>query len=115
MRGLGYYAYLPTETLGGVAEAIYYPIIFGPSLEIFPDIKGTASSVIMSMRALIIAATVAVAGYLYNGEVLNLALVMFSMTAFCLGLTLYFLKAGYCKRQNKKTREKGVPRVYKTI
>jgi DHA1 family bicyclomycin/chloramphenicol resistance-like MFS transporter len=84
-------------TVGGIAEAVYYPIIFGRSLEIFPEIKGTSSSVIMSMRALIIAATVAIAGYLYNGEVLNLALVMFTMTALCLGLTLYFLKAGLLK------------------
>ncbi len=85
-------------TIGGVAEAIYYPIIFGPSLEIFPEIKGTASSVIMSMRALIIAITVAIAGYLYDGEVFTLALVMLTITTICLGLTLYFLRAGLLKK-----------------
>ncbi|GAB4162578.1 MAG: rhizoferrin import MFS transporter FslD [Rickettsiaceae bacterium] len=43
----------------GIGAAITYPVIFAKSLDIFPDIKGTASSAIMSMRALLCAGFIA--------------------------------------------------------
>lgn len=81
-------------TAVGIFEAVYYPVVFGASLEIFPTIKGTSSSVIMSMRALIIAIVVAIAGYFYDGGILTLSFVMFSVAFLCMILTFYVVKAG---------------------
>lgn len=60
--------------------AICYSIIFAKSLEIFPKLKGTATSVIMSMRALLCAAFVWLASLLYNGQAISVALVVFLAT-----------------------------------
>lgn len=60
----------------GAGAAISYPIIFAKSLNIFPDIRGTASSALMATRALVIGVFVALASYLYNGTMLNVAFVL---------------------------------------
>jgi DHA1 family bicyclomycin/chloramphenicol resistance-like MFS transporter len=60
----------------GVGSAISYPIIFSKSLEIFPKIKGTASSAIMAMRALICAWTVAISSYFYSGHLITVAVAL---------------------------------------
>jgi DHA1 family bicyclomycin/chloramphenicol resistance-like MFS transporter len=56
--------------------ALIYPPIFSMSLDMYPEIKGTASSLIMSMRAFLVASFVALSSFLYNGELLHIALVM---------------------------------------
>jgi DHA1 family bicyclomycin/chloramphenicol resistance-like MFS transporter len=53
-------------SLVGLGGAISYPAIFARSLEIFPDIKGTVSSVIMSMRSFLCFIFVAFTSYAYN-------------------------------------------------
>lgn len=57
-----------------IGAAITYPIIFTKSLEIFPEIKGIASSAIMGSRALLVAGFVAFTSYIYDGTLLNVAL-----------------------------------------
>lgn len=54
--------------------AVCYPIIFSNSLSIFPHMYGTASSAIMSLRALLISAFTSFAGYMYNGQLIRVAL-----------------------------------------
>lgn len=72
--------------------AIVYPLIFASSLEIFPDIRGAASSLIMSFRSLLISFSIALMGYFYNGTAYNVALIILGImiVAFC--LTLLILK-----------------------
>lgn len=56
--------------------AISYPVIFASSLEIYPDLKGIASSAIMGMRALLLASIVSLSGYFYNGHPIRLAFII---------------------------------------
>lgn len=56
--------------------AISYPVIFSSSLEIFPEIKGIASSSIMAMRALLVGSIVSLSGYFYNGHPIRVATVI---------------------------------------
>lgn len=58
--------------------AISYPAVFADSLEIFPHAKGTAASIIMSLRNFLCAGFIALAGFFYTGEPLPVFLVLLS-------------------------------------
>ena len=60
-----------------ISSATYYPVVFARSMEIVPKLKGTASSFIMALRMLMCGAFVAVTGYLYNGTLLPVSLIIF--------------------------------------
>jgi len=64
-----------------IGSAVLYPIIFPKSLEIFPALKGTASSIIMSLRCFLCAGATGVASYCYSGTPMSLAWVLVAMTA----------------------------------
>lgn len=69
-----------------IGDAIVYAIIFTLSLEIFPDMKGVASSAIMSVRALLVFAFVGLMGSVYNDELISyvwVCLLIFVPTCFC--------------------------------
>ncbi len=71
-------AFLTTLTVSifSIGFALFYPTVFTASLEIFPDIKGSATSLIMSKRAVIVALATWVMGYFYNGNSTRVALIM---------------------------------------
>jgi DHA1 family bicyclomycin/chloramphenicol resistance-like MFS transporter len=77
--------------------AIYYPIIFSASLEIYPGIKGIASSLIMAMRALLVAAVVGIVGYFYDGTLLNVALILLLIVLIGAGLTVGLVRVLFPK------------------
>lgn len=72
-------AYLTTlfMSLFGIGFAVCYPVLFGNSLSIFPALQGSASSLIMGSRALLVAVSTAITSYLYNGHSSMLALSIF--------------------------------------
>jgi DHA1 family bicyclomycin/chloramphenicol resistance-like MFS transporter len=73
--------------------AVVYPIVFAASLEVFPEMKGTASSAIMGARSFICAAAVGFMGSVYNGTLFNVSLVM-ALIGVCGTLfILYVLKS----------------------
>jgi DHA1 family bicyclomycin/chloramphenicol resistance-like MFS transporter len=76
----------------GTGSAIVYPVVFVRSLEIFPEIKGTASSAIMAMRALICAGFVAIVSYFYAGQLINVAIVLLVVVSLIVLLTSFLLK-----------------------
>lgn len=76
-----------TMTIFSIGFALCYPVIFSSSLEIFPEIKGTASSAIMSMRALICSALISISGYFYNDHIFSIGLLIF--IGSCIGVILY--------------------------
>jgi MFS transporter, DHA1 family, multidrug resistance protein len=86
-------------SLVGLGAAISYPVIFAGSLEIFPDIKGTASSAIMSMRSFLCFAFVAITSYMYNGDPLRIALIVLSATLMCLFFTTNLLRSVLFSRE----------------
>lgn len=74
--GEGPYTLTALISLFCVGFAICYPVIFGRSLEIFPELRGTASSVIMSVRSLLVSVFTAVGSQLFDGGVFMMAVVM---------------------------------------
>lgn len=82
----GAYSTTLSMILFSSGAAIVYPLVFASSLEIFPDMRGTASSLIMSFRAFIISVSVALMGYFYDGSARNVALIILviMILAFCL-------------------------------
>ncbi len=78
--------------LFSLGNAICYSIIFTFSLEIFPDIKGTASSAIMGMRALLCGLLIGLTSYLYNGDPSRVAVVMCLAVVLGLMLTIHLIK-----------------------
>nr|CCA29199.1 hypothetical protein [Myxococcus xanthus] len=70
------YALTALISLYCVGFALCYPVIFGRSMEIFPELRGTASSVIMSVRSLLVSLLTAAASYFFNGKVVTVAAVM---------------------------------------
>lgn len=76
--------YLPREpwvmtffmSLFCIAFAICYPVIFSASLSVFPELRGTASSVIMGIRALLVSAFTGATSYLYNAEPITVAFII---------------------------------------
>lgn len=76
--------------LSSAGFAIIYPIIFAHSVEVFPEIRGTASSALMSMRYLICSIGTGVAIYIYKGNVLEIALFMVGI-GVCSYLLLYYI------------------------
>jgi MFS transporter, DHA1 family, multidrug resistance protein len=79
----------------GAGFALSYPIIFASSLEIFPEIKGTASSAIMAMRALICSSMTALVSYLYNGHLNRVAAVMMIVLLILSLLTRAWLQKNF--------------------
>jgi DHA1 family bicyclomycin/chloramphenicol resistance-like MFS transporter len=82
-------------SLVGLGGAISYPVIFAGSLEIFPNIKGTASSVIMSMRSFLCFAFIAITSYLYTGSPLRIALIVLSANIICLAFIANLLRSSH--------------------
>ncbi|MCE3230107.1 MAG: drug resistance transporter [Alphaproteobacteria bacterium] len=80
--------------VGCIGAALFYPIIFAASIEIFPEIKGTSSSLVMSMRSFVCFACVGVAGHIYNGHPLRIALVILSASLLSAFFILSLLRSG---------------------
>lgn len=75
-----------------IGAAILYPIVFAESIEIFPEIKGTASSMIMGLRYLLCSCITWAASYFYNDTVASLSMVIFITTCLITLIVLYLLQ-----------------------
>ncbi len=71
--------------------AICYPIIFSISLELFPAIKGAASSLTMALRALICSMVVGLTSFLYSGHPFSIFLIILIVTILIFGITKWYL------------------------
>ena len=82
-----------------VGFAICYPVIFSLSLEVFPENKGTASSAIMGMRALLVAIFTGLTSMLYNGHIIIIAyIILLAVTLGCI-FSIYLLKSNLLSTQ----------------
>lgn len=75
-----------------IGSAFLYPIIFASSLEIFPEIKGFASSAIMTIRYLLCSLVTGFTIYLYDGDFIALSLIMFGLGVMISILSIFLLK-----------------------
>lgn len=82
-----------------IGFALSYPSIYSFSLEIFPKLKGTASSAVIGSRALIVSFYVALTGFFFDGGSFNLAMMVFlaAFISFVLFIEIfkdkYFIKS----------------------
>ncbi len=79
-------------TIFGIGAATTYPVIFAKSMDLFPDIKGTASSAIMALRSLICSIFVAISSYLYSGDLLTVAAMVLLAAVLTSLVTIKLLK-----------------------
>ena len=77
--------------------ALIYPIVFAYSMEIFPTMKGTASSVIMSFRYLICAGLTFISSYNFDGSILSLAVTLFYCAVVIMALGLFLIPELYSR------------------
>lgn len=77
-----------TMSLFCIGSALLYPIIFAYSMEIFPQIKGTASSAIMGLRYLLCSSITGLASYYYHGSPATMHYLLLALTAMITILTI---------------------------
>ncbi|MBN9412539.1 MAG: multidrug effflux MFS transporter [Candidatus Paracaedimonas acanthamoebae] len=73
-----------------IGFALCYPIIFSRSLELFPHIKGTASSLTMALRALICALIVSLTSVFCNNNPRAVFLIILCVTLLAFVMTRYY-------------------------
>ncbi len=61
-------------SLFSLGFALCYPIIFQKSLEYFPELRGSASSLIMGVRAILVTVITGITSFYYNGTVLSMSI-----------------------------------------
>ncbi|WP_395462647.1 multidrug effflux MFS transporter [Wolbachia endosymbiont of Cantharis cryptica] len=71
--------------------AICQAVIFNASLNVFPEIKGTASSAVSCIRSFIMAIFIGLTSYVYNGQAISVSLLVLSAVALELIFTAYLL------------------------
>ncbi|AIF81366.1 drug resistance transporter [endosymbiont of Acanthamoeba sp. UWC8] len=70
-----------------IGFAILYPLIFARSMEIFPNKKGVASSLIISIRYLLCSAVTWLANCFYNGSAASFGLINLVLSIIIVSLT----------------------------
>lgn len=70
--------------------AVVYPVVFADSMEIFPNVKGIASSVIMSIRAFLCFVVIGISSYFYNGFLWPISLIML-IIVLIVGAGIFYL------------------------
>ncbi len=72
--------------------ATFQPVIFNASINVFPEIKGTASSAVSFIRAFIMAIFIGLTSYVYNGQAISVAVLVLSAIVLELVFTVYLLR-----------------------
>ncbi|WCR53123.1 MAG: hypothetical protein PG981_000145 [Wolbachia endosymbiont of Ctenocephalides orientis wCori] len=73
--------------------AICQAVVFNASINVFPEIKGTASSAIPCIRSFIMAIFIGLTSYVYNGQVISVSLLVLSAVMLELVFTVYLLRS----------------------
>jgi MFS transporter, DHA1 family, multidrug resistance protein len=76
-----------TMSLFCIGFSLLYPIIFAYSMDIFPSMKGMASSVIMSLRYLLCSVVTGIGSYCFRGQPIQLSIVLFLVVLVIIVLT----------------------------
>jgi DHA1 family bicyclomycin/chloramphenicol resistance-like MFS transporter len=74
-----------------IGYATCQAVIFNISMNIFPEIKGIASSTVSSIRTLIMAIVIGLVSCVYNGQAISVAILVLSAVVLGLIFTAYLL------------------------
>lgn len=83
-----------------VGFAICYPIIFGRSLNVFPNMQGAASSLTMSLRSLLVSVSIGFVSTSFTGQLSQITTIVFSLAM--LSLILLLLRPIETRQKSKK-------------
>ncbi|WCR58002.1 multidrug effflux MFS transporter [Wolbachia endosymbiont of Ctenocephalides felis wCfeJ] len=75
----------------GIGCAVCQAVLFNASLNVFPEIRGTASSAVSFLRAFIMAAFIGLTSCVYNGQVISTAILVLSASVLAFIFTAYLL------------------------
>ncbi len=81
-----------TISIFAIGSALFYPVVFTSSLEIFPNFKGSATSLVMGKRAIIVAFVTWTTGSFYNGRPISVAIIMVIATIIAWRLSFKIVK-----------------------
>lgn len=85
-----------------VGSAIIYPIVFTLSLEIYPHLKGTASSAIMFLRYIMCALTVGIMCASYNGSSLPISICSLGAVMMAAIFIYYLIRSNFFEQPLNK-------------
>ncbi|GFR02841.1 MFS transporter [Trichonephila clavata] len=71
--------------------AMCQAVLFNASLNVFPEIKGTASSAVAFIRSFIMAVFIGLTSYVYNGQAISAAILVLSASVLAFIFTVYLL------------------------
>ncbi len=74
-----------------IGYATCQAVIFNISMNIFPEIKGIASSTVSSVRTFIMAIVIGLVSYVYNGQAISVAILVLSAVVLGPIFTAYLL------------------------
>ncbi|WP_187356909.1 multidrug effflux MFS transporter [Legionella geestiana] len=80
-------------SLFSVGFAACYPVLFSNSMSVYPDMQGPASSLVMSMRALLVTISTGAAGYFFNGQTVTVALTVATGVFVAAGFAFSWLQS----------------------
>ncbi|MGL9758725.1 MAG: MFS transporter [Wolbachia sp.] len=86
-----YYLVTLSMIIFSIGCAMCQPVVFNASINVFPEIKGTASSAVSFIRAFIMAIFIGLTSYVYNGQTISAAILIFSAVVLELIFTVYLL------------------------
>lgn len=89
----------PLMCIFGASCAIPFAIVFSASLNVVPGKNGAASSLLMSMRTLLCALTIQLAGNLYNGALFSTAAIVVACCIFSFFLVIGFYRAPFAEAE----------------
>jgi DHA1 family bicyclomycin/chloramphenicol resistance-like MFS transporter len=73
--------------------AICQAVVFNASMNVFPEIKGTASSAVSGIRSFMMAIFIGLTSYVYNGQVISISFLVLFMVILELAFTVYLLRS----------------------
>ncbi|MDG7053223.1 MAG: multidrug effflux MFS transporter [Wolbachia endosymbiont of Alcedoecus sp.] len=71
--------------------AICHAVLFNASLNVFPEIRGTASSAVSFIRSFIMAVFIGLTSCVYNGQAISAAILVLSASVLAFIFTIYLL------------------------
>ena len=83
-----------------IGFAIIVLIVFPHSMEIFPEIKGTASSAIICLRYLVCSILTGTASFLYNGRAISLTMLIAFVTFIVCYLVMHLMRKGLVNEES---------------
>ena len=86
-------------------NSIVFPIVFSYSMEIFPQLKGAASSMNIGLRSIIFSILVSIGTFMYDGSSFKIGLLIFITTILVVSMISYLNNVKLFNKKNNNNKE----------